>query len=144
MCYNVLYSGPRTHGPHGPRDVRFAYHVKFCDMRDVTSAGLQAETILDVCLCNLSHLPTSTMAHATHPAPHPSVVFSFPTPSDVLDPLASFILKAQKETIDKKGRFTVAISGGSLPKMLSGLIGNPAVKWDKWYVYLGNLADSIV
>jgi 6-phosphogluconolactonase len=75
------------------------------------------------------------MAHATHPAPHPSVVFSFPTPSDVIDPLASFILKAQKETIDKKGRFTLAISGGSLPKMLSGLIGNPAVKWDKWHVF---------
>ena len=25
-----------------------------------------------------------------------------------------------------------AISGGSLPKQLNGLIGNPAVKWDMW------------
>jgi len=49
--------------------------------------------------------------------------------------LASFIIKAQKDSIDKKGRFTVALSGGSLPKQLSGLIGNPAVKWDKWQVF---------
>jgi len=46
--------------------------------------------------------------------------------------LAVFIVKAQKEAIDKKGRFTVALSGGSLPKQLNKLIDNPAVKWDKW------------
>jgi 6-phosphogluconolactonase len=69
----------------------------------------------------------------SHPAPNPSIVYSFPTPDDLVDPLATFILKAQKEAIDKKGKFTVALSGGSLPKMLRGLIGNKAVKWDHWY-----------
>jgi len=72
---------------------------------------------------------------ASHPAPHPSIVYSFSTSADVVDPLASFILKAQKEAVDKKGHFTVAISGGSLPKMLKGLVGNPAAKWDKWHVF---------
>jgi len=71
----------------------------------------------------------------SHPAPNPSILYSFPTPADVIDPLATFILKAQKEAIDKKGKFTVALSGGSLPKMLRGLIGNKAVKWDLWHVF---------
>lgn len=71
---------------------------------------------------------------ASHPAALSSILYSFPSSADVIDPLASFILKAQKDAIDKKGRFTVAISGGSLPKMLSGLIGHPAAKWDKWYI----------
>jgi len=71
----------------------------------------------------------------SHPAPNPSIVYSFPTPSDVISPLASFIIHAQKDAVERKGRFAVAISGGSLPKMLSGLIGNPAVKWDKWHVF---------
>ncbi|KIM84584.1 hypothetical protein PILCRDRAFT_6212 [Piloderma croceum F 1598] len=71
----------------------------------------------------------------SHPAPNPSIVYSFPTPDALVDPLATFILKAQKEAIDKKGKFTVALSGGSLPKMLRGLIGNKAVKWDLWHVF---------
>jgi 6-phosphogluconolactonase len=71
----------------------------------------------------------------SHHSANPSIVYSFPSTSELIPSLASFILKAQKEAIDKKGRFTVAISGGSLPKMLSGLIGNPAVKWDKWRVF---------
>ncbi|KAF4605423.1 suppressor of los1-1 [Pleurotus pulmonarius] len=70
-----------------------------------------------------------------HHAPHAPILFSFPNTDAIVGGLASFILKAQKESLDKKGRFTIALSGGSLPKMLSGLIGNPAVKWDKWHVY---------
>jgi len=71
----------------------------------------------------------------SHPAPNPSILYSFPTANDLVDPLASFILKAQKEAIDKKGKFTVALSGGSLPKMLRGLIDNKAVKWDLWHIF---------
>jgi 6-phosphogluconolactonase len=72
---------------------------------------------------------------ASHHPPNPSILYSFPSTTDLIPSLASFILKAQKEAIDKKGRFTVAISGGSLPKMLSGLINNPAAKWDRWHVF---------
>lgn len=65
----------------------------------------------------------------------PPVIYSFASGSDLVEALAGFILKAQKEALDKKGRFTIALSGGSLPKQLKGLIGNPGVRWDKWQVY---------
>lgn len=68
-----------------------------------------------------------------HQPPNAPILLSFPSTDILIDSLASFILKAQKDSLDKKGRFTIALSGGSLPKMLRGLIGNPAVKWDKWY-----------
>ncbi|KAK7064432.1 6-phosphogluconolactonase [Favolaschia claudopus] len=70
-----------------------------------------------------------------HHSPNATNLFSFPNTDELVDSLAFFIAKAQKESIDKKGRFTVALSGGSLPKMLRGLIGNPSIKWDKWQVY---------
>ncbi|KAH7880475.1 uncharacterized protein C8R40DRAFT_1158027 [Lentinula edodes] len=71
----------------------------------------------------------------SHHPPNPPIIHSFASPEVLISSLASFILKAQKEAIDKKGRFTIALSGGSLPKQLSGLIGNPAVKWDMWQVF---------
>ncbi|KAF8922339.1 hypothetical protein CPB85DRAFT_1372030 [Mucidula mucida] len=74
------------------------------------------------------------MAAAHHP-PAPPVVYSFPSSDILVDSLAQFIVKAQKDSIDKKGRFTIALSGGSLPKMLAGLIGRTGVKWDKWQVF---------
>jgi 6-phosphogluconolactonase len=52
-----------------------------------------------------------------------------------MESLATFVIKAQKEGIEKKGHFTLAVSGGSLPKQLGGLVDRPEVKWDKWRVY---------
>ncbi|KAG6831265.1 hypothetical protein H0H92_011775 [Tricholoma furcatifolium] len=72
---------------------------------------------------------------AVHQPPNPPILLSFPSTDSLTDALASFIIKAQKDSLDKKGRFTIAISGGSLPKMLRGLVDNPAVKWDKWQVF---------
>jgi 6-phosphogluconolactonase len=60
------------------------------------------------------------------------IVYSFPDTSTLSGSLVQYILKAQKESIEKRGRFAIAISGGSLPNTLTALIGNPAVKWDKW------------
>ncbi|KAF5382939.1 hypothetical protein D9757_006333 [Collybiopsis confluens] len=71
----------------------------------------------------------------SHYPPNPPVLHSFPSSDLLMSSLASFIVKVQKESIDKKGRFTIAISGGSLPKQLNGLVGNPAVKWDHWQVF---------
>jgi 6-phosphogluconolactonase len=71
-----------------------------------------------------------------HHSPNAPILVSFPNADAIVESLAAFIIKAQKESIDKKGRFTVALSGGSLPKMLRGLIENPAVKWDKWLVFI--------
>ena len=71
--------------------------------------------------------------------PSAPVVYSFSNPEELIESLAHFIIKAQKESIQKKGRFTVAVSGGSLPKQLNGLIGKDGVKWDKWQVHLLDL-----
>jgi 6-phosphogluconolactonase len=60
------------------------------------------------------------------------VLCSFPTSQELVEALASFVIQAQKEAIEKKGRFTLAVSGGSLPKQLSALVDKPGVKWDKW------------
>ena len=65
-------------------------------------------------------------------------MYSFTNPEELVESLAHFIIKAQKEALAKKGRFTIAISGGSLPKQLNGLIGKPGVKWDKWSVPLSH------
>jgi 6-phosphogluconolactonase len=67
-------------------------------------------------------------------APTQPVVYSFSDTSQLSDSLAEYILKAQKEAIDKRHRFTVAISGGSLPKTLTALITKPGLQWDKWQV----------
>ena len=67
-----------------------------------------------------------------HHAPSAPILFSFSNPDELVESLAHFIIKAQKEAVQKKGRFTIAVSGGSLPKQLDGLIGKPGVKWDKW------------
>lgn len=60
------------------------------------------------------------------------IVYSFPDTSALSTALVEYILKVQKDSIEKRGRFTIAISGGSLPKTLTALIGNIGVKWDKW------------
>jgi len=65
----------------------------------------------------------------------PPTFYSFASGAELVKALAELVLEAQKEALEKKGRFTVALSGGSLPKYLAGLIGNTRVKWDKWQVY---------
>ncbi|KZV76973.1 6-phosphogluconolactonase [Peniophora sp. CONT] len=70
--------------------------------------------------------------------PHPLILYSFPTADVLADGLANFIIRAQKEGLNKHDKFTVAVSGGSLPKSLTALIDNPAVKWDKWQVYFAD------
>jgi hypothetical protein len=67
-----------------------------------------------------------------HQPPAEPVVYSMETVDEVVSALASFVTKAQKEAIDKRGRFTIALSGGSLPKMLRGLVNVPSIQWDKW------------
>jgi len=63
----------------------------------------------------------------------PPVFVSFPSTAELAKALADFILKVQKEALEKKGRFTIALSGGSLPKQLYGLIEKAGIRWDKWY-----------
>ncbi|TRM61462.1 hypothetical protein BD626DRAFT_538055 [Schizophyllum amplum] len=74
-------------------------------------------------------------AHPVHNKPNPPLLNAFASGDDLAKSLADFVIKAQKDAIDKKGRFTIALSGGSLPKQLAGLIDHPGAKWDKWQVY---------
>lgn len=70
-----------------------------------------------------------------HGPPAPPILYSFPTSDELIDSLAQFVIKAQKDAVEKKGRFTIALSGGSLPKQLNGVIGKPGVRWDLWHVF---------
>ncbi|TFK76882.1 6-phosphogluconolactonase [Pluteus cervinus] len=71
----------------------------------------------------------------SHPDPNPPILYSFPAKADLVEHLATFVVKKQLEAINRKGRFTLALSGGSLPDTLGGLIGHSSVKWDKWHVF---------
>lgn len=66
--------------------------------------------------------------------PAPPVFYSFDDNSKLVDSLANFVVKAQNDAIDKRGKFTLALSGGSLPNNLKGLVGQQGVHWEKWYV----------
>lgn len=48
--------------------------------------------------------------------------------------LADAVAEASAEAISRKGSFTIALSGGSLIKSLSGLIGRKDIDFSKWYV----------
>jgi len=64
-------------------------------------------------------------------------------PSTILDQLsisvAEFVIKISQESIQKSGKFHVAISGGSLPTILGTKLKLPEyankVDWDKWIVW---------
>ena len=74
------------------------------------------------------------MQSPIHPPPSKPVLISFPNSDELVGSLAAFVEKAQRDSINKKGRFTIALSGGSLPKMLRGLINNPNIKWNQWSI----------
>lgn len=67
--------------------------------------------------------------------PAPPVFYSFPNGEKLVDSLANFVVKAQNDAIDKRGKFTLALSGGSLPNNLKGLVGQQGVHWEKWEVF---------
>jgi len=70
----------------------------------------------------------------THQPPNAPILYSFPDNGELVDSVAEFVLKAQNDAIKKRGAFTLAISGGSLPANLKGLIGKEGVLFDKWCV----------
>lgn len=70
----------------------------------------------------------------SHHAPLAPILYSFPDSTELVDSVAEFVLKAQNDAIKRRGAFTLAISGGSLPGNLKGLIGKEGVLFDKWCV----------
>lgn len=50
-------------------------------------------------------------------------------------------MQAQNEAIERRNKFTIATSGGSLPKMLAAHLtgrSDNAVRWDKWQVFFAD------
>jgi 6-phosphogluconolactonase len=66
--------------------------------------------------------------------PAPPVFYSFKTTDVLVDSLANFVVKAQRDAVEKRGKFTIALSRGTLAANLRGLVGQENVQWDKWCV----------
>eukprot|EP01118_Nematostelium_gracile_P007945 TRINITY_DN2605_c0_g1_i1.p1 TRINITY_DN2605_c0_g1~~TRINITY_DN2605_c0_g1_i1.p1 ORF type:complete len:258 (+),score=75.20 TRINITY_DN2605_c0_g1_i1:47-775(+) len=71
-----------------------------------------------------------------------AIVKESETPSDISKNLAEMVAKISKESIEKNGTFTVALSGGSLPALLApDLVNGPLSKeidWSKWQVFFSD------
>ncbi|WWC88461.1 6-phosphogluconolactonase [Kwoniella dendrophila CBS 6074] len=67
--------------------------------------------------------------------PAPPVFYSFPDTDVLVDSLANFVVKAQRDAVEKRGKFSIALSRGSLAANLKGLVGQENVQWDKWEVF---------
>lgn len=82
----------------------------------------------------LAPVQSSEPAAPSKKAP-PPCLYSFSDPDALSKGLATFVLNAQDEALKKQPTFKIAVSGGSLPKVLGqDLIGRHDVKWDKWSV----------
>ena len=60
----------------------------------------------------------SAPEHAPSKKAPPPVLYSFANPDELSKGLASFVLAAQDEALKKGSTFKLAVSGGSLPKVL--------------------------
>ncbi|OMJ25585.1 putative 6-phosphogluconolactonase [Smittium culicis] len=66
-------------------------------------------------------------------------VFSFADSDELSKSICTYIENLSKESIEKHGRFTVAFSGGSLPKTVSKyLVQSSNVDFTKWYVFFAD------
>ena len=68
----------------------------------------------------------------------PPVLYTFPELPALTSSLANFILKAQTDGIAKRGSFTIALSGGSLPNHLKPLVNLEGIQWEKWQVFFAD------
>jgi 6-phosphogluconolactonase len=66
----------------------------------------------------------------------------FNTEEEVLNALAVYFVKTAQDSIAAKGKFSIALSGGSSPKKLYQILASPAfsgeVDWEKVYFFFGD------
>ncbi len=66
-------------------------------------------------------------------------ITKFVKPIQLATAAANFIVKTAAEQMAAKGKFAIAISGGSTPNLLFELLASPAysqqINWDKFYVF---------
>ena len=64
------------------------------------------------------------------------------TPQAVADEVAGWIAETAKRAIDDHGHFSIALAGGSTPRLLYQTLAQPAsagnIEWDAWRVYFGD------
>ena len=65
-----------------------------------------------------------------------------PTPEDVAQEAAVFVTDLAGKGVKKRGRFTIALSGGSTPQRLYQLLASPSyarsISWSRWHVFWGD------
>jgi 6-phosphogluconolactonase len=66
----------------------------------------------------------------------------FSTPDEVLTALAEYFVTRAEQAMSRRGRFAVALSGGSSPKKLYELLASPTyrsrVNWEQTYFFFGD------
>ncbi|KAG0026291.1 suppressor of los1-1 [Podila clonocystis] len=69
----------------------------------------------------------------------PTQIYTFPDTAALSQGLDKYVAKLSAEAIHRHGKFTVALSGGSLPKQLSAVLKhNSSVDFTKWIVYFAD------
>jgi len=64
------------------------------------------------------------------------IVKTFPNTQELSVSLADLVVKLCEESIEIRDRFTIGISGGSLPKLLAAdLKDRDDIEWEKWQVF---------
>jgi 6-phosphogluconolactonase len=65
-----------------------------------------------------------------------TTVYAFSSTDQLSQALDKYVEKLSIEAIKKHDRFTIAISGGSLPKLLSATLKhNPRIDFAKWQIF---------
>lgn len=70
-------------------------------------------------------------------------LYSFPGTDSLAPALRAYVISCQDAGIQRHGVFKVAVSGGSLPKMLAAALLTPStdgdpVQWDKWEIFFAD------
>lgn len=63
------------------------------------------------------------------------------TPQELFEAGAELVAHAAKEAVDERGRFSIALSGGSTPRSLYNLLATNArtsLPWDKMFFFFGD------
>jgi len=63
------------------------------------------------------------------------------TPQELFGAAAEEVVRAAKEAVEQRGRFTIALSGGSTPKNLFNLLATNArtsLPWDRMFFFFGD------
>jgi len=73
-----------------------------------------------------SEVPASTRWHC------------FPGPGDVAAAAVARILDAAERAIRRRGRFDIALAGGSTPREAYRVLSGSAAEWGRWHVWFGD------